>query len=223
MWSKLRRIVRAHKFRLKMCGASQYKPNRSKSTSRTFDRGCVFVKACPKLIVRAHMQQSQQLHQQSSSQRVGALSLVPFCLGVSGHPSGSRQGHPRYTGTRSAGRPWVARTQFSTAVQCKNTANMVAERCRSRAGALAARALLTRVYSVMTGHRNEEPTELMHEDFQVHVGSDWVEDLLERKNTTGVIVRRGIEERVSTTSENNVYNIYVKPMSISTCSSMQRC
>ena len=34
---------------------------------------------------------------------------------------------------------------------------------------------------------------------------------------------RGIEERVSTTSENNVYNTYVKPMSISTCSSMQRC
>ena len=52
--------------------------------------------------------------------------------------------------------------------------------------------------------------------------SDWVGDLLERKNTTGVIVRRGIEERVSTTSENNVYNIYVKPMSISTCSSIQR-
>ena len=63
----------------------------------------------------------------------------------------------------------------------------------------------------------EEPIELMHEDFQVHVDSDWVGDLLERKNTTGVIVRRGIEERVSTTSENNVYNIYVKPMSISTC------
>ena len=178
------------------------------------------------LIARTHMQQlkqSQQLQQQSSSQRVGALSLIPFCLTISGHPSRSRQGHPRYTGARSAGRPWVARSQFSTAVQCKNTANMVAERCRSRAGALAARALLTRVYCVMTGHRNEEPIELMHEDFQVHVGSDWVEDLLERKNTTGVIVRRGIEERVSTTSENNVYHIYVKPMSISTCSSMQRC
>ena len=33
IWSKLRRNVRVHKFRLKMCGASQYKPNRSKSTS----------------------------------------------------------------------------------------------------------------------------------------------------------------------------------------------
>ena len=86
---------------------------------------------------------------QSSSQRVGALSLIPSCLGISGHPSGSRQGHPRYTGARSAGRPWVARTQFSTAVQCRNTANMVAELCRSRARALAARALVTRVCCVM--------------------------------------------------------------------------
>ena len=124
MWSKLRRNVRAHKFRLKMCGASQYKPNRSKSTSRTFDRGSVFVKACPMLIARAHMQQSQQLQQQSSSQRVGALSLIPSCLGISGHPGGSGQGHPRYIGARSAGRPWVARTQFCTAVQCRNTANI---------------------------------------------------------------------------------------------------
>ena len=65
------------------------------------------------------LKQSQQLQQQSSSQRVGALSLIPSCLGISGLPSGSRQGHPRYTGARSAGRPWVARTQFSTAVQYK--------------------------------------------------------------------------------------------------------
>ena len=79
-------------------------------------------------IARTRMQQlkqSQQLQQQSSSQRVGALSLIPSCLGISGHPSGSRQGHPRYTGARSAGRPWVARTQFSTAVQCRNTANSI--------------------------------------------------------------------------------------------------
>ena len=34
---------------------------------------------------------------------------------------------------------------------------------------------------------------------------------------------RGIEELVSTTSENNVYNTYVGPMSISTRPSMQRC
>ena len=87
----------------------------------------LFVAACPMLITHAHVQQSQKLQQQSSSQRVGALSLIPSCLGISGHPSGSRQGHPRYTGERSAGRPWAARTQFSTAVQCRNTANMVAE------------------------------------------------------------------------------------------------
>ena len=128
VWSKLRGNVRAHKFRLKMCGASQYKPNRSKSTSRTLDRGGVFVKACPMLIARAHACSSCSSLSSCSSQRVGALSLIPFCLGISGHPSGSRQGHPRYTGARSAGRPWVAQTQFSTAVQCRNTANMVAER-----------------------------------------------------------------------------------------------
>ena len=97
----------------RMCGASQYKPNRSKSTSRTFDRGGVFVKACPMLIARAHACSSCSSLSSCSSQRVGALSLIPFCLGISGHPSGSRQGHPRYTGARSAGRPWVAPTQFS--------------------------------------------------------------------------------------------------------------
>ena len=60
------------------------------------------------LIARTRMQQlkqSQQLQQQSS-QRVGALSLIPPCLGISGHPSGSRQ------------------TQFSTADHCvRNTPN----------------------------------------------------------------------------------------------------
>ena len=77
---------------------------------------------------RAYVTNTAPASVQSSSQRVGALSLIPSCLGISGHPSGSRQGHPRYTGARSAGRPWVARTQFSTAVQCRNTANMAAER-----------------------------------------------------------------------------------------------
>ena len=33
IWSNLRKNVRIHKFRLEMCGASKYKPNRSKSTS----------------------------------------------------------------------------------------------------------------------------------------------------------------------------------------------
>ena len=49
---------------------------------------------------------------QSSRQRVGALSLIPCCLGISGHSIGSRQGHPWYIGARSAGRPWVARIAF---------------------------------------------------------------------------------------------------------------
>ena len=44
----------------------------------------------------------------------------------------------------------------------------------------------------------------MHEDFQVHVDSDWVGDLLGRMNTTGMIVRRSIEECVSMTSENKI-------------------
>ena len=70
---------------LKMCGASQYKPNRSKSTSRTFERRCVFVKACPMLIARAHACSSCSSLSSCSSQRVGALSLIPICLGISGH------------------------------------------------------------------------------------------------------------------------------------------
>ena len=32
-------------------------------------------------------------------------------LGHRWHPSGSRQGHPRYTGAQTTGRPWVARHQ----------------------------------------------------------------------------------------------------------------
>ena len=56
----------------------------------------------------------------------------------------------------------------------------------------------------MTGRRNEEPIEFMHEDFQVHVNFDWVRDLLGRMNTTGMIVRRSIEECVSMTSENKI-------------------
>ena len=41
--------------------------------------------------------------------RVGALSPMPSCLGIGGHPNRSLQGHPRHTGARTAGRPWVAR------------------------------------------------------------------------------------------------------------------
>ena len=54
------------------------------------------------------------------------------------------------------------------------------------------------------GPRNEEPIGMIHEDFWVHVDSDWVGDLLVRKSTTGVIVRRGTEERALTSSENKI-------------------
>ena len=215
MWSKLRGNVRAHKFRLKMCGASQYKPNRSKSTSRTFDRGRVFVKACPMLIARAHMQQlqqSQQLQQPEGWRFVPDTILPGYQWAHQWVPARTPTEHWGPISGKAVGGPNTV--QHSSTVQ---------KHGKHGSGELAARALLTRVYCVMTGHKNEEPNELMHEDFQVHVDSDWVGDLLERKNTTCVIVRRGIEERVSTTSENNVYNIHVKPMSISTCSSIQRC
>ena len=39
-------------------------------------------------------------HQHRTTTRVGALLPMPSCLGIGGHPSGSRQGHPRYTGAR---------------------------------------------------------------------------------------------------------------------------
>ena len=55
--------------------------------------------------------------------RVGALSPMPTCLGIGGHPSGSRQGHPQYIGgqnTRKAvGGPFGSDSRY--------TANMVAE------------------------------------------------------------------------------------------------
>ena len=47
----------------------------------------------------------------------------------------------------------------------------------------------------MTGQRNEEPIELMHEDFQVHVDTDWVGNLLGGMNTTGMIVRRCLDDK----------------------------
>ena len=41
-----------------------------------------------------HDHEHEEAHY-NNHKRVGALSLIPFCLGISGHPSGSRQGHPR--------------------------------------------------------------------------------------------------------------------------------
>ena len=74
-------------------------------------------------------------HQHRTTTRVGALLPMPSCLGIAGHPSGSRQGHPRCTGARSTGRLWVATTTTQRA-KCRrhqtvqNTGlptNMVAE------------------------------------------------------------------------------------------------
>ena len=44
--------------------------------------------------------QAQQCSSSAAVQqiRVGALSPMPSCLGIGGHRSGSRQGHPQYTG-----------------------------------------------------------------------------------------------------------------------------
>ena len=52
----------AQKRELKMCGASQYKPNRPKSTARVLDRVGVFVKACPVYVdrTRTHAAAEQQ-------------------------------------------------------------------------------------------------------------------------------------------------------------------
>ena len=88
MWSKLCRNLRAHEHDDHSCTCYTSRP---KSTTHAFDRGSVFV------IAVAH--QLSSCSNSQSSQRVGALSLIPACLGISVHPSGSRQGHPRYTGS----------------------------------------------------------------------------------------------------------------------------
>ena len=79
-----------------------------------------------------------------AAKRVGALSLIPSCLDISGHPSGSQQGHPRYTGARSAGRLWVAHEIRQHSTQCRNTPNKVGEQCRPRARALSVARRSTR-------------------------------------------------------------------------------
>ena len=191
------------------------------------------------LIARTRMQ-SQQLQQQSSSQRVGALSLIPSCFGISGHPSGSRQGHPRYTGARSAGRPWVARTQFSTAVQCRNTANMVAELESIQGKNAGYKSTVDESLLCYEGLGDEEVHEVIHENvdekecydkgckplmliMRVFEVVDEKREKMEHEIKKSVKDEaRSTKERTLTTSQNNVYNTYVKPLSISICSSMQR-
>ena len=59
------------------------------------------------VVARAHTQQSLQLQRQSSSQRVRALSLIPFCLGISGHPSGAgKDTHGTLGPDQREGREW---------------------------------------------------------------------------------------------------------------------
>ena len=171
------------------------------------------MKACPMYVDRTRtrmqqLQQSQQLQQQSSCQRVGAV-LDTILLGYQWAPQWVPARTPTVhwgpiSGKAVGGPITVQHSSKRPVARRRNTANMVAEHCRSRARTLAARALLTRFCCVMTGQRNEEPIELMHEDFQVHVDSDWVGDLLGRMNTTSMIVRRCIEECVSMTSESKI-------------------
>ena len=47
--------------------------------------------------------------------RVGAL-MTHHPAWMSHHTGGSRQGHPRYTGAQTVGRPWVARLAVQSAV-----------------------------------------------------------------------------------------------------------
>ena len=61
------------------------------------------------ILVCGSMSNADRTRTHAAVSAVAAAEQQPegwFCLGK----SGSRQGHPRYTGARSAGRPWVART-----------------------------------------------------------------------------------------------------------------
>ena len=61
-------------------------PSRPKPTTHVLDRMGVFGCTC-----------QYRLCSSTADMRVGALSPMPSCLGIGGHPSGSRQGHPQYT------------------------------------------------------------------------------------------------------------------------------
>ena len=56
---------------------------------------------------RAHVIKTAPASVQSSSQRVGALSLIPSCLGISGHPSGpGKDTHGTLGPDQREGRGW---------------------------------------------------------------------------------------------------------------------
>ena len=135
MWSKLCRNLRTYEHDEHSCRCN---PSRPKSTTRAFDRGDVFVAAQPVQLAAVSSSRG------AAVRGFGALSPIPSCLGIGGHPSGSRQGHPRYTGARSARRPWVAHEIRQHSTQCRYTPNMAAEQCRSRARALSVARRSTR-------------------------------------------------------------------------------
>ena len=93
----------------------------------------MFVAACSMMVARAHMYPAQCN---------AAAEQQP--------DSGSRQGHPRYTGARSAGRPWVARTTGSAQ-------HTVQKHGKHGSGALATRALVTRVCCVRADPETKNP------------------------------------------------------------------
>ena len=135
--------------------------------------GSLFVKACPMLIARAFMQQlqqSQQLQQPEGWRFAPDTILLGYQWASSWVPVRTLTVHWGPISGKAVGGLITVQhsgTEFNTAVtRRRNTANMVAEQCRSRARTLGGRALLTRVCCGMTGPRNEEPIELMHEDFQ---------------------------------------------------------
>ena len=65
---------------------------------------------------------------QSSSQMVGALSWIPFCWVPVGNPVGpGKDTHGTLGPYQQESRGWPE-SQFNTAVQCRNTQNMEAER-----------------------------------------------------------------------------------------------
>ena len=144
---------------------------------------------------RAHMCSAQCMaaaEQQPEGWRVVPDTILP---GYQWHPSGSRQGHPRCTGGPISGKA-VGGPNHISAQQYSAETRQTWQRTAG------SKSTVDESLLCYGGPRNEEPIEMIQEDCQVHVDSDWVGDLLERKSTTGVIVRRSTKERVLTTSEN---------------------
>ena len=94
MWSKLCRILRAQ---IESVRCDTVLPKSAEIHDTCIrPRECVCGSTCNHGSTRAHVTSSACSTVSSSSQRVGALSPIPSCLGIGGHPSGSRQGHLRY-------------------------------------------------------------------------------------------------------------------------------